>query len=226
MRIDIATLFPEMIELVLGQSIIGNARKEGKVEVYTHNIRDYADNKHNRVDGYPYGGGVGMLLRPEPVYRCIMAIKELHKQGEALVIYMSPKGARLDQKKVLELKDLPGMIILAGHYEGIDQRVLDLTVDREISVGDYVLTGGELPAMVLADAVIRCLPGVLSCEECYIDESHASGRLEYAQYTRPEVWQGFRVPDVLISGNHEEIEKWQEGSSLKITKQNRPDLLE
>ena len=215
MRIDIVTLFPKMCEDVMSESIIGNARRANIIEVYTHNIRDYADDKHNRVDGYPYGGGPGMLLRPEPIYRCISKIKAELKELNSHVIYMSPKGATLNQQKVLELKELKSIIILAGHYEGVDQRVLDVIVDEEISIGDYVLTGGELPALILADAILRCVPGVLASDECFLNESHVNG----------ENWHGFRVPKVLLSGNHQQIENWQKTSAQKITAQNRPDLL-
>ena len=225
MRIDIVTLFPKMCEDIMSESIIGNARRDNLIEVYTHNIRDYANDKHNRVDGYPYGGGPGMLLRPEPIYRCITQIKAKLKDLNPHVIYMSPKGAKLNQQKVLKLKELKSIIILAGHYEGVDQRVLDVIVDEEISIGDYVLTGGELPALVLADAILRCVPGVLASDECFLNESHVNGMLEHAQYTKPENWHGFRVPKVLLSGNHQQIESWQKTSAQKITAQNRPDLL-
>ena len=225
MRIDIVTLFPKMCEDIMSESIIGNARRDNLIEVYTHNIRDYANDKHNRVDGYPYGGGPGMLLRPEPIYRCITQIKAKLKDLNPHVIYMSPKGAKLNQQKVLKLKEFKSIIILAGHYEGVDQRVLDVIVDEEISIGDYVLTGGELPALVLADAILRCVPGVLASDECFLNESHVNGMLEHAQYTKPENWHGFRVPKVLLSGNHQQIENWQKTSAQKITAQNRPDLL-
>lgn len=225
MRIDIATLFPQMCEAVISESIIGNARKNNIIEVYTHNIRDYSDNKYNRVDGYPYGGGYGMLLKAEPIYRCICNIKKKLKNVKPHVIYMSPKGQKLNQQRILELKELSNIIILAGHYEGIDQRILDLIVDEELSIGDYILTGGELPALALADAILRCVSGVLSNDECFLNESHVHGYLEHAQYTKPENWKGFKVPKVLLSGDHEKIKKWQKESSFKITAKNRPDML-
>ncbi|GHV30468.1 tRNA (guanine-N(1)-)-methyltransferase [Clostridia bacterium] len=225
MRIDIATLFPQMCDAVLSESIIGRANAKGIVEIYTHNIRDYAEDRYRKVDDYPYGGGLGMLLLAEPIYRCIRSIKDALNGAAATVIYMSPKGERLTQCKVFELKEIQNMIILAGHYEGVDQRVLDLVVDEEISVGDYVLTGGELPALTLVDAILRCLPGVLSDEECYINESHSNNILEYPQYTRPEVWRGLKVPKELLSGDHAVIQNWQKDAAIKITKEKRPDLL-
>jgi tRNA (guanine37-N1)-methyltransferase len=225
MRIDIATLFPRMCDTVLSESIVGMARSKGIVEVHTHNIRDHAKGCYRKVDDYPYGGGFGMLLLAEPVYRCIRAIKDSLNSVPATVIYMSPKGERLTQRKVFELTAVQNIIILAGHYEGVDQRVLDLVVDEEISVGDYILTGGELPALTLVDAVLRCLPGVLSSEECYVNESHSNNMLEYPQYTRPEVWRGLKVPEVLLSGDHAGIQNWQAAAALKITKEKRPDLL-
>ncbi|MDR1260346.1 MAG: tRNA (guanosine(37)-N1)-methyltransferase TrmD [Oscillospiraceae bacterium] len=224
MRIDIATLFPQMCEIVLGESIIGKAISKNVVEVITHNIRDYAEGRYRRVDDYVYGGGFGMLLQAEPVYRCIQALKDSFR-GEDVVIYMSPKGTRLTQKKVLELAEVTHLIILAGHYEGVDQRVLDLVVDEEISIGDYVLTGGELPALVLVDAILRCVSGVLPSEKCYLEESHNNNVLECAQYTRPKIWRGFEVPAELLSGNPKKINKWKRESSLKITQEKRPDLL-
>ncbi|MDR2817172.1 MAG: tRNA (guanosine(37)-N1)-methyltransferase TrmD [Oscillospiraceae bacterium] len=224
-RIDIATLFPEMCDVVLSESIVGMAKSKGIIEVHTHNIRDYAKGCYRKVDDYPYGGGFGMLLLAEPIYQCIRSIKDSLAGVSAIVLYMSPKGERLTQRKVFELARVPNIIILAGHYEGVDQRVLDLVVDEEISVGDYVLTGGELPALTLVDAISRCLPGVLSDEECYINESHSNNMLEYPQYTRPEVWRGLRVPRVLLSGDHAGIQSWQEEAALKITKEKRPDLL-
>ncbi len=226
MRIDIITLFPEMCEAVLSESIIGRARKSGAVEIVCHQLRDFAFDKHRRVDDAPYGGGMGMLMMAEPVALCYEAIcEELQKKPH--FVYMSPKGETLTQKKVKSLaSDYENICILCGHYEGIDQRVLDRFVDEEISVGDYVLTGGELPALVLADSLSRMLPGVLSSDECFELESHYSGLLEYPQYTRPEEWRGEKVPDVLLSGHHANIEKWRREEAIRITNLRRPDILE
>lgn len=224
MKIDIMTLFPDMCEGVLNESIIGRARRAEKVEINLTNIRDFAGNKHNKVDDMPYGGGMGMIMAASPIYNCY---KSLYAEDEPKphLIYMSPKGKTLTQSRVLELSKLSRIVILCGHYEGVDQRVIDEIVDEEISVGDYVLTGGELPALTLADAVCRMLPGVLSDDICFQDESHFSGLLEYPQYTRPAEWLGRKVPDVLLSGNHAEIEKWRKEQSLCETKLRRPDML-
>ncbi len=226
MRIDIITLFPEMCEAVLSESIIGRARKSGAVEIVCHQLRDFAFDKHRRVDDAPYGGGMGMLMMAEPIALCFEAIcEELGEKPH--FVYMSPKGETLTQKKVKSLaSEYENICILCGHYEGIDQRVLDRLVDEEISVGDYVLTGGELPALVLADSLSRMLPGVLSSDECFELESHYSGLLEYPQYTRPEVWRDERVPDVLLSGHHANIEKWRREEAIRITDKRRPDILE
>lgn len=225
MRFDIATLFVEMCERVLDESIIGRARRAGKLEVYCHNIRDYTQDKHKRVDDTPYGGGKGMLMQVEPIYQCYQAVCSQLPQ-KPHVIYLSPKGTTLTQKKVKELKNYPNLFLLCGHYEGVDQRVLDEIVDEEISIGDYVLTGGELGALVLVDAVGRLCDGVLSNEICFTEESHYNGLLEYPQYTRPPVWHNMEVPEVLLSGHHANIEKWRREQSLLITQQRRPDLLE
>lgn len=225
MRIDIMTLFPEMCDGALSESIIGRARKAGAVEIGFTNIRDFSGNKHNKVDDMPYGGGMGMVMAASPIYDCY---KSLYTEDEPKphLIYMSPKGKTLTQQRVVELSKLPRLVIICGHYEGIDQRVIDEIVDEEISIGDYVLTGGELPAMVLTDAVCRMLPGVLSDDLCFEEESHFSGTLEYPQYTRPAVWREKEVPEVLLSGNHAEIEKWRRLQSLNITKERRPDMYE
>ena len=224
MRIDIMTLFPEMCETVLGESIIGRARRAGKVELHCTNIRDYAGNKHNKVDDMPYGGGMGMVMAAEPIYSCFEA---LCSQGERPhLIYMSPKGKTLTQKRVKELSALPRIALLCGHYEGVDERVIEEIVDEEISIGDFVLTGGELPALALADAVCRMLPGVLSDELCFTEESHFSGLLEYPQYTRPGVWRGRAVPDVLLSGAHAAVDRWRRKKALEETLSRRPDMLE
>ena len=225
MKIDIMTLFPEMCESVLSESIIGRARKANKVQLECHNIRDFANNKHNKVDDMPYGGGMGMVMSAEPIYNCY---KSLYSEGESKphLIYLSPKGTTLTQQKVVELSKLERMVLLCGHYEGVDERVLEEIVDEQISLGDFVLTGGELPALCLADAVCRMLPGVLSDDLCFEDESHFSGLLEYPQYTRPAEWNGRAVPDVLLSGNHAEIAKWRRKQSLEITRELRPEMFE
>ena len=223
MRIDIATLFPEMCEAVLSESIIGRARKSGAIEVHCHNIRDYTLDKHRRVDDTPYGGGMGMLMQAEPIWRCWLAVCEmLGKPPHS--IYLSPKGTVLTQNKTVELSQKENLFLLCGHYEGIDQRVLDKIIDEEISIGDYVLTGGELPALVLTDAVARMCSGVLPAAVCFEEESHFNGLLEYPQYTRPELWQGESVPEVLLSGHHLKISQWRNRKSLALTKEKRPDL--
>ena len=217
MRIDILTLFPEMCEAVLSESIIGRARKANLVTICCHNIRDYSEDKHRRVDDYPYGGGKGMLIKAEPVYECVQSVLKNY-DVKPKIIYMSAQGKRLTQHKVIELTKFDGLILICGHYEGIDQRLIDEIVDEEISIGDYVVTGGEMPAVILADAVCRLLPGVLSDEEGFKSERHYNGVLEYPQYTRPEEWMGRKVPEVLLSGHHANIKKWKEEQSIKKTK--------
>ena len=225
MRIDIMTLFPEMCETVMSESIIGRARKAGKVEIVCTNIRDFSGNKHNKVDDMPYGGGMGMIMAADPIYNCY---KSLYSGVESKphLIYMSPKGKTLTQKRVVELSKLDRIVILCGHYEGIDERVIEEIVDEEISIGDYVLTGGEIPALALADAVCRMLPGVLSDDVCFEEESHFDGLLEHPQYTRPYSWHEKTVPDVLLSGNHAEVAKWKRKQSLLVTKQRRPEMFQ
>ena len=221
MRFDIATLFPEMCNSVLGESILGRAKNRGFVEFYCHNIRDFSKDKHRRVDDIPYG--VGMVMQCEPIYNCWEYIS--NQIGEKPhTIYMSPKGSVLTQQKAIELSQLDNICILCGHYEGVDQRILDTIVDEEISIGDYVLTGGELPALVLVDTVTRLCDGVLASDECFQDESHFNGLLEYPQYTRPEVWKDMSVPSVLLSGHHKNIADWRREQSLKITKECRLDM--
>lgn len=220
MRFDVLTLFPEMFE-VLNQSIIGKAKEKGLINVNLINIRDFSKDKHKKVDDTPYGGGAGMVMQPDVVYDAYKSVKD----EKAKVIYMSPQGKKLDQKKVEELSKQEHLILLCGHYEGIDQRVLDKIVDEEISIGDYVLTGGELPAMALIDSVSRYVEGVLK-DDSTKEESFSQGLLEYPQYTRPEVFEGQQVPEVLLSGHHENIDKWRRKQSLKITLNKRPDLLE
>ena len=225
MRIDIATLFPEMCETILSESIVGRARKKGAIEVCCHQIRDYTNDKHRRVDDIPYGGGMGMVMQADPIYNCYKAICE-QLDCKPHTIYMTPKGGVFTQKRAVELSKMDNILILCGHYEGVDQRILDKIVDEEISIGDYVLTGGELPAAVVTDAVARMCDGVLSSAECFEDESHFNGLLEYPQYTRPETWEGESVPSVLLSGHHKNISDWRLKKSLEITKQNRPDMYE
>ena len=223
MRIDIATLFPEMCEAVLGESIVGRARKAGKIEIHCHQIRDYSTDKHRRVDDTPYGGGMGMVMQAEPIYRCFLAVTEGFAE-KPHTIYMSPKGKVFTQQRAIELSKMPNLFIICGHYEGVDQRVIDKIVDEEISIGDYVLTGGELPAMAVTDAVARMCDGVLASEDCFREESHFSGLLEYPHYTRPEVWEGERVPEVLLTGHHKNIETFRHEEAVKITQERRPDL--
>lgn len=225
MRIDILTLFPEMCKIVMGESIIGRAINKGIIEVYCHQIRDYTYDKHNRVDDSPYGGGKGMLLLAEPLADCFENVcKELGTRP--YLIYMSPQGKVLTQKKVKEISQYNNLAILCGHYEGVDERFIEEFVDEQISIGDFVLTGGELPALLMADAVCRMVPGVLSDSECFEDESHYKGLLEYPQYTRPSVWRGKKVPEVLLSGHHKNIENWRHEQSLIKTAKVRPDMLE
>ena len=225
MRIDIAALFPEMCEAILSESIVGRARKKGALEIYCHQIRDYTNDKHRRVDDIPYGGGMGMVMQADPIYNCYNAVCE-QLGAKPHTIYMTPKGSVFNQKKAVQLAQLDNIFLLCGHYEGVDQRILDKIVDEEISIGDYVLTGGELPAAVLTDAVARMCDGVLSSPECFQDESHFGGLLEYPQYTRPEIWQEEAVPSVLLSGHHKNIAEWRLKKSLEITKEKRPDMYE
>ncbi len=220
MRIDILTLFPEMFTPLQG-SILGRAQKEQKIQINIVNIRDYTTDKHLKCDDYPFGGGAGMVMMPEPIGNAIEALDKEHK---ARRIYMSPKGEVFRQQKVFELLSYEHLILLCGHYEGVDQRVLDLYIDEEISIGDYVLTGGELPAMVVADAVSRYVEGVLS-PSSLVDESFSENMLEYPHYTRPQEYKGLAVPEVLRSGDHAKIDRWRREKALEITKKRRPDLL-
>ena len=226
MKIDILTLFPEMCNAVVNESIIGRALKAGKIDIKCTNIRDFAGNTHNKVDDAPYGGGMGMIMSAEPIYNCFMSLYDAETQQKPHLIYLSPKGETFTQKKAVELSEKEHIVLLCGHYEGIDQRVIDEIVDEEISVGDYVLTGGELPALVVADAVCRMLPGVLSDDICFEEESHFAGTLEYPQFTRPPVWRGRAVPDVLLSGNHAEIDKWRSIKSIEETFVRRQDIID
>ena len=223
MRFDIATLFPDFIETALNESVIGRARRSGLFEAHCHNIRDYTKDKHRRVDDTPYSECKGMLMQAQPIYDCYKAVAGDRKPH---VIYMSPQGKTLTQKRAVELAQMSDIFILCGHYEGVDQRVLDRIVDEEVSIGDYVLTGGELPALVLIDCVARMLEGVLDRPDCYEDESHFNGLLEYPQYTRPEVWEGEAVPPILLSGHHANIAKWRHEQALLTTWHKRPELFE
>ncbi len=227
MRFDIMTLFPELVSSVLGESIIGRACNSGAIEVHAHNIRDYSKDKHRRVDDTPYGGGKGMLMMAPPIYDCYEAIVGMQDERvlSRRVIYMSPKGSVLDQKTAKRLSEYDNIIILCGHYEGVDQRIIDQIVDEEISIGDYVLTGGEIPACVLVDCVARLCDGVLSDPECFEKESFSDGMLEYPQYTRPYEFMGRVVPEVLLSGHHMNIDKWREEQARQITLERRPELL-
>lgn len=220
MKFDVLTLFPEMFD-TLNQSIIGRAREKNLIDINFINIRDFSKDKHKKVDDTPYGGGAGMVMKADVVYDAYNSIQD---KENAKVIYMTPQGKTLNQKMVESLSKENHLIILCGHYEGIDQRVIDKIVDEEISIGDYVLTGGEIPAMVLIDSVSRYNEGVLSTESID-EESFSNGLLEYPQYTRPEVFEGEKVPEILLSGNHQNIAKWRKEKSIEITKQKRPDLL-
>lgn len=220
MNITVLTLFPEMFA-PLYESVIGRAVNGGKLNIKIVNIRDYAENKHFKCDDYPFGGGAGMVMMPQPIGSAIEAADPDHRAHR---IYMSPRGRVFTQKRAVELSRLGDILILCGHYEGVDQRVIDLYIDEELSVGDYVLTGGELPAMVVCDCVARYVEGVISGESLK-DESFSAGLLEYPQYTRPAVYKGLSVPEVLLSGNHEKVDAWRREQSLEITRKNRPDLL-
>jgi tRNA (guanine37-N1)-methyltransferase len=224
MRVDICTLFPEMFPCALNASVLGRAAKNGILDVYLHDIRDYTENRHRQADDYPFGGGQGMVLMPQPVFDCMAKVRE--EAPFARCIHLSPRGRVFDDTKARALARETGLILLCSHYEGLDQRAIDELVDEEISIGDYVLTGGELPAMVLLDAVARFLPGVLGCAHSAGDESFGdSGLLEYPQYTRPAEFRGLRVPDVLLSGHHAEIARWRRAQALRLTRERRPDLL-
>ena len=228
MRFDIMTLFPDLVNTVLGESIIGRAQKSGSVEIACHNIRDFSEDKHHRVDDTPYGGGKGMLMMAPPIYDCYRHIVDNCSVAEVKphVVFMSPSGKLFDQKKAEELSKYQHLIILCGHYEGVDARIIDEIVDEEISIGDYVLTGGELPACILVDCVSRLVNGVLSDPECHEKESISSGYVEYPQYTRPYEFNGVKVPDVLLSGHHENIDKWRHEKSIELTALKRPDIYE
>ncbi len=221
MRIDILTLFPEMFT-PLTESIIGRAVKSGKVEIVVTDIREYTENKHKKCDDYPFGGGAGMVMTPQPIYSAINAVDPNH---EARRIFMSPKGRTFCQPMVKELLSYQRILLLCGHYEGVDQRVLDLCIDEEISLGDFVLTGGEIPAMAITDSICRYIGGVIS-DESLSEESFTGNLLEYPQFTRPQVFMGMQVPEVLVSGNHKEVDKWRRNEALKLTQKLRPDLID
>ena len=225
MRIDLITLFPEMCQNVLSESIIGRAQKSGAVEINCHQLRDYAFDKHRRVDDTVYGGGMGMLMKCEPIALCYEDICR-KTESKPHFIYMSPQGKILTQERIKELRKYDNICILAGHYEGVDQRLIDEYIDEEISIGDYVLTGGELPALVFIDALARMEPGVLSNNQCFTDESHYNGLLEHPQYTKPQDWRGHQVPFVLCNGDHKKIEQWCYAHSLINTMKKRPDMFE
>ncbi len=221
MKIDILTLFPEVFGFLENYSIVGRAIEQGSISINPINIRDFSTDKHKRVDDYPFGGGKGMVMKPEPVYEAINSCR----RDDSTVVYLSPQGKVLTQDMANELAKKSHIILVAGHYEGLDNRIIENFIDEEISIGDYVLTGGELPAMVLIDTISRLLPNVLKSEESYEIESHYNGLLEYPQYTRPRVFKGLKVPDVLLSGDHDKILKWRQLYSLKVTLEKRPDLL-
>ena len=221
MKIDIVTLFPEICRAPLGESIMKRAQKNGIVDLYIHNLRDWTKDKHHVADDAPFGGGQGMVMKPEPIFA---GVEELRKQ-KSKVLLMSPAGRRFDQQMAAQLSGESHLIIICGHYEGVDHRVIEHLVDLEISIGDYVLTNGAIAAVVLVDAVVRLLPGVLGHEQSAMDDSFSRGLLEAPQYTRPSEFRGWKVPDVLLSGNHGEIEKWRKEQALRRTRENRPDLL-
>ena len=223
MKIDYLTLFPEMVDGVLNHSILKRAQDKNIIEVNTENFRDYAENKHNQVDDYPYGGGQGMVLKPEPVFN---AMKDLKRTDKTRVILMCPQGRPFSQAIAEELSEAEHIVFICGHYEGYDERIRENLVTDEISMGDYVLTGGELPAMTMTDAIVRLIPGVLGNEQSHQDDSFSDGLLEFPQYTRPREYKGMTVPDVLLSGNHANIEKWRHEQKLIRTLHKRPDLLE
>lgn len=229
MRVDIATLFPEMCQRVLDESILGRAAKRGYIETHCHQIRDYTLNRQKQVDDYPYGGGCGMVMNAQPIYDCCVdIIRQVEEQGRPKphIIFMTAAGQPYNEEKAKELAQYDSLLLVCGHYEGIDERVIEELADEEISIGDYVLTGGELASLVVADSVLRLQPGVLSEPEGYQDESHWNGLLEYPQYTRPEEWRGKKVPAVLLSGHHGNINKWRKEQSLERTRLRRPDLYE
>ena len=226
MKFHVMTLFPALIENVLGESIIGRAQKDNRISLNCYNIRDFSTDKHRKTDDTPFGGGMGMLMTCQPIFDCLDEVKKnLGENSRSKVIYMSPKGRRFDHSVAKELSSYDELIFLCGHYEGVDQRVIDELVDEELSIGDYVVTGGEIPACIVIDATSRLVEGVLSDEICHQDESVASGILEYPQYTKPRVFRGLEVPEILLSGDHAKIARWRLEEAVKITRERRPDLL-
>ena len=226
MKFDVMTLFPDMVNSVLSESIIGRARVGGLIDIECHNIRDFSQDKHRKTDDTPYGGGMGMVMTCQPIYDCYSSIiSSIPAENKKRVIYMSPKGRLFSHDVAKELSEYDNLIFLCGHYEGIDQRVIDEIVDDEISIGDYVVTGGEIPACIVIDAVSRLIDGVLSSSECYEGESVASGLLEYPQYTKPRVWREREVPEILLSGDHAKIDRWRLEEAVSITRERRPDML-
>ena len=226
-RIDIMTLFDLTVGDVLSESILGRAQERDYLKIECHQIRDYTLNKQKQVDDYPYGGGRGAVMQADPLYQCWKHICEVSGDDHPHTIYMSPCGETFNQAHAVRLaRDYDHLVLVCGHYEGIDQRFIDLYVDEELSLGDFVLTGGEIPAMAVADAVCRLVPGVLPDPECYENESHFNGMLEHPQYSRPEVWQGAAVPKVLLSGDHKRVELWRRKLSIHRTKERRPDMFE
>lgn len=223
MRIDILTLFPDTLGDVLSESILGRAQERGYISIEAHQIRDYTANKQNQVDDYPYGGGRGAIMQADPLYRCWEAVCD-EAGGEVHTVYLSPCGHTFRQADAIRLSKMDNLILVCGHYEGIDERFIEECVDEEISLGDFVLTGGEIPAMAVADAVCRLVPGVLSDPECYENESHWDGLLEFPQYSRPEIWHGRAVPPILLSGHHANVAKWRRKQSIIRTRDRRPDM--
>jgi len=224
MRIDIITLFPSMFRGPFGESIIKRARKKGILEINLHDLREFADDRHRTVDDVPYGGGAGMVMKPEPLFRAVEKVKE-ERSSSWKVILLSPQGQTFAQEKAKELAEEEGLIFICGHYEGVDERVREYLIDEELSLGDFVLTGGELAAMVIIDAIVRMLPGVLGCKDSIREDSFYQTLLDYPQYTRPAEFRGWKVPEVLISGNHQKIREWRKKKKLENTFKKRPDLL-
>lgn len=225
MRIDILTLFPESLTDVLADSVLGRAQERGILHIRAHQIRDYTANRQCQVDDYPYGGGRGAIMQADPLYRCWEAVCDM-AGGPVHTVYLSPCGHTFRQADAIRLSDMENLVLVCGHYEGIDQRFIDECVDEEISLGDFVLTGGEIAAMAVTDAVCRMVPGVLADPECFQEESHYSGLLEYPQYSRPAVWHGRSVPPILLSGDHEKVRLWRRGQAIRRTRERRPDMYE
>ena len=226
MRVDVLTIFPEVVRCGVDYSILKRAQEKGTISVFVHNIRDFTEDKHHTTDEPPYGGGAGMVMKPEPIFRAAEHVKAEYWTEQTRVILLSPQGELFDQRKAEELCQCPHMMLICGHYEGVDERVREHLVTDELSIGDYVLTGGEIPALVVLDSVVRLIPGVLGGEQSALEESFAEGLLEYPQYTRPADFQGWGIPEVLLSGHHAEIARWRRTQSLRRTLQRRPDLLD